>query len=81
MLIDSPYTQLKQRKDALQHTGYNYKDNIMKNTLSADITTGNSVLATFVSHLNKIVYELVENVKQIKTFASFSMDKNERRII
>ena len=80
MLIDSPYTKLKQRKDSLLHLGYNYKDNIMKKTMSNDITSSNTVLSTFVQYLNNIVYELVENVKQIKSFASFSMDKNERRI-
>ena len=80
MLVDSPYTKLNRRKDVLLHQGYDYKDKIMKNTLSKDITEGNSVLAGFVRHINKIMYEMIESVKQIKTFASFSMDKNERRI-
>ena len=79
MIANSPYTILKQRKDVLQHTGYDYRNTIMKNSLSIDIVYGNTVLSTFVKYLNDIMYELIESVKQIKTFANFAMDKNERR--
>ena len=41
----------------------------------------NSVLTGFIDWVDKIVYELIESVKRIKTFGNPALDKNERRII
>ena len=81
MLIDSPFTLLKQSKDQLLHTGFDYRGQILRRTMSRDMFRSNAVLVGFLERLDAMTYELIECVKRIKTFASLAMDKNERRII
>lgn len=81
MIADSPYTKLKQSKDNLLHTGFDYRGQVMRRTLSKQMYRTNSVLTGFIDWVDKIVYELIESVKRIKTFGNPALDKNERRII
>ena len=81
MLNDSPYTKLKQSQDSLLNTGCDYRDVILEKTMSKQMFRSNTVMTTFLQYMNSVVYELVESVKKIKTFANPALDKNERRII
>ena len=80
MLIDSPYTKIKTSKDQLLHTGYDYRYQVMRRTLSNVLYRSNGTFTAFLDKINAVVYELIESVKRIKTFANPALDKNERRI-
>jgi len=62
------------------HIGYDYKDNIMKNTLSNQMFGVNEDLDIFIKRINDIVYNWIESVKQIKIFANPAVDKYENKI-
>jgi hypothetical protein len=83
MLIDSPFTKLMQSQDNLDHVGFDYSgdDAVLSRVMSRQIYNVNSKMQGFLLRLNKVVYEMIENVKIIKTFANPALDKNERRII
>lgn len=80
MLNDSPYTNLKHRKDNLLHLGFDYRNQILKRTMSNQMFRSNSTLTRFLQYVNDIIYELIENVKHIKTHANPAMDKNQRTL-
>ena len=81
MIIDSPYTAIKQSKDSLLHVGYDYRGKVLKRTMSRQMFRTNETLLGFLDYVDKTVYELIECVKRIKTFANPAMDKNERRLV
>lgn len=81
MVIDSPYTKLKQSKDVLLHTGFDYKGQVLKRTLSRQMFRTNDTLLGFLERIDTVIYELIESVKRIKTFGNPALDKNERRLI
>lgn len=81
MLVDSPYTKLLQSKDQLLYTGYDYRGQIFRRTMSKQMYAVNSKVVGFLDKIEAVFYEMLENVKLIKTFANPAMDKNERRII
>ena len=81
MIIDSPYTKIKQSKDVLMHTGYDYEGKVLRRTMSRQMFRTNATLLGFLERIDKVVHELIESVKRIKTFANPALDKNERRLI
>jgi hypothetical protein len=80
MVKDSIYRPIYERRERRLNLGYNYKDNIMKNTLSSQMFNVNSTLDTFIKRINDIIYNWIESVKQIKTFANPAVDKYENKI-
>lgn len=80
MVKDSIYRPIYERRERRANLGYNYKDNIMKNTLSSQMFNVNSTLDTFIKRINDIIYNWIESVKQIKTFANPAVDKYENKI-
>ena len=52
----------------------------MKNTLSSQMFNVNTTLDTFIKNINDVIYNWVESVKQIKTFANPAVDKYENKI-
>ena len=70
----------KYDKKKLINKGYQYKDTILKNTLSSQMYGVNDTLDTFLENVNDIVYENIEAVKTIKVFANPALDKYERDI-
>lgn len=80
MVKDSIYRPIYERREKRANLGYNYKDNIMKNTLSSQMFNVNSTLDTFIKKINDIIYNWIESVKQIKTFANPAVDKYENKI-
>jgi len=80
MVKNSIYRPIYERKEKRLHLGYDYKDNIMKNTLSNQMFDVNPVLDTFIKRLNDVVYNWIESVKQIKVFANPAVDKYENKI-
>jgi hypothetical protein len=80
MLKDSIYRETLSRKDRRINLGYDYKDNIMKNTLSSQMFGINETLDRFIKSANDCVYEWIEAVKTIKAYANPAVDKNDNKI-
>lgn len=80
MVKDSIYRPIYSRREKRLNLGYDYKDNIMKNTLSSQMFSVNSTLDLFIKRINDIVYNWVESVKQIKIFANPAVDKYENKL-
>lgn len=80
MLKDSIYRETFQRKDKRLNQGYDYKDKIMKNTLSSQMFGVNQTLDKFIKSVNDVVYNWVEAVKVIKAYANPAVDKNDNKI-
>jgi hypothetical protein len=80
MLKDSIYRPIYERREKRLHLGYNYRDNIMKNTLSSQLFDVNSTLDKFIKNINDTVYQWIESVKMIKTYANPAVDKNENKL-
>ena len=55
MLKDSIYRETFQRKDKRLNQGYDYKDKIMKNTLSSQMFGVNQTLDKFIKSVNDVV--------------------------
>ena len=81
MILNSPYTTIKTSKDVLLHTGYDYEGKVLRRTMSKQMFRTNATLLGFLVHIDRIVYELIESVKRIKTFGNPALDKNERKLI
>jgi hypothetical protein len=61
------------------YEGFDYKDVIFQRTMSNVIfrdPTKASILQTF----NRVVYGLIENVKQIKNYFNYTVPKNNKRV-
>jgi hypothetical protein len=80
MIIGSPYTKIQQSKDIVPNTGFDYEDKVLRRTMSKQMFRTNATLSGFLERIDKIVYELIECVKRIKTFANPALDKNDRRL-
>ncbi len=80
MTKNSIFRKAYTRRQRLLHTGYDYQDKIMKNTLSTQMFGVNETLDTFLENINEVVYENVEAVKQIKIFANPALEKYEKNI-
>ena len=77
MTKDSIYRPIYKRRQRRLNLGYDYKDNIMKNTLSSQMFNVNSTLDKFIKSINDIVYNWVESVKQIKIHTNPAIEKYE----
>jgi hypothetical protein len=80
MIKDSIYKPIYERREKRIHLGYNYKDNIMRNTISDQLFSVNSTLDKFIKSINDTVYQWIESVKMIKTYANPAVDKNENKL-
>lgn len=80
MVKDSIYKPIYKRREKRLHLGYDYKDKIMKNTLSNQMFDINVPLTTLITSINDIVYNWIESVKHIKIFANPFLDKYENKI-
>lgn len=80
MVKDSIYRPIYDRHEKRLHLGYDYKGNILKNTLSSQMIDVNEILTKYIGYAESIVYEWVESVKQIKIFANPALDKYDKNV-
>ena len=80
MVKDSIYKPIYKRKEIRLYRGFDYKDNIMKKTLSSQMFGVNDVFDKFIKSINDSIYQWVESVKMIKTYANPAIDKNDNTI-
>jgi len=65
--------------EELKNQGLNYSNVLMKKTSSSYLFKNNN-LSIFIEYLNDIMFSLIENVKKIKVFVNFTVDKNYKNI-
>lgn len=80
MVRNSIYQPLFERREDRRHLGYKYKGKILKNSLSNQMFNVNETLNTYIAQIDKIVYEWVEAVKQIKIHANPAVGKYDDKI-
>lgn len=81
MVKDSIFRPIYSRHEKRMHTGFNYKGQILKRTLSSQMFGTNETLDSFLSKIESIVYSWVESVKQIKISANPAVDKYDDTIL
>ena len=80
MIKDSIFRPIYKRREKRAHTGFNYKGQILKRTLSSQMFGVSETLDTYLAKIESIVHEWVESVKQIKIHANPAVDKYEDKI-
>lgn len=80
MVKDSIFRPIYLRHEKRMHEGFDYRGKILKRTLSSQMFEVNSTLDTYLQQLDKVVYEWVEAVKQIKIHCNPALDKYETKI-
>ena len=80
MIKDSIYRPIYERKQKRRNTGFDYKGQILKRTLSSQMFGAHPLLDYLIEQVEKIVYEWVEAVKQIKIYVNPALDKYEKNI-
>jgi hypothetical protein len=80
MTKNSIYKAAFLRRENRLNTGYNYKNDIIKNTTSSQLHGINETMDTFLKNVNDVMYENIEAVKQIKIFANPALDKYENKL-
>jgi hypothetical protein len=80
MVKDSIYRPVYERREKRRNLGFDYKGQILKRSLSSQMFGANSTLDYFLEQLEKVVYEWVESVKQIKIHANPALEKYENKI-
>jgi hypothetical protein len=69
------YTVAKRSKDNRKNLAYDYKDKIMKNSVSPHIYR-NDVMRDFLDFINDYVYNKIQSVRRLKLFKAFTVDKD-----
>lgn len=63
-----------------RNSGYIYQQNVLTGTLSRLITE-DPAHSGFIQRLESVVTEMIEQVKRIKLWVNFTVDKNDRNIL
>ncbi len=69
----------KHMYDDYKNLGYDYKHHILKNVLSPELF-GNPVNDMLFRQIEKLIEELIEQVKQIKLAYAYTYDKDAKNI-
>jgi hypothetical protein len=80
MVKDSIYRPIYERREKRKNLGFEYKGNILKKSLSSQMFGAHPLLDYLLQQVEKVVYEWVEAVKQIKISANPALDKYENKI-
>lgn len=80
MVKESIYRPIYTRKEARKNTGFDYKGQILKRSVSSQMFGIHPMLDYLLERVEKIIYEWVEAVKQIKISANPALEKYENKI-
>ena len=80
MVKNTIFRPILERREKRLHTGFNYKGQILKRSLSSQMFNVNETLNSYLSSIDSIIYEWVEAVKQIKIHVNPALDKYENKI-
>lgn len=68
----------KNRKSTFLNTGFDYKGRIFEKSLSPVVYNGETRVS-ILKKMEKSIYFLIEEVKTIKTFVNYAVDKNYKK--
>lgn len=68
------------RREKRLNLGYDYKGQILKNTMSSQMFDVNPTLDRFLADIDDVMYEHIEAVKQIKVWVNPALDKYETKL-
>ena len=74
---ESLYDIKNNRKNEILHTGYNYRDNLFMRSMS-HLLFQEDKRYEILKKMEKIMVELIDQVKTIKTFYNYAVNKNYR---
>jgi len=77
-----PTDNLKDVRDSINDNvreGYDYKESIMENTMS-NVIFRDPTKESILKELQKVIFALIESVKQIKNFFNYTVPKNNKRV-
>ena len=77
--MESLYNYVNSYGEVLQNEPYNYKENLMKKTLS-NYMFRNTTLADFIGYINDIMYTMIESIKKIRLHDNFAVSKEYRKL-
>jgi hypothetical protein len=80
MIKDSIFRPMYKRREKRMHTGFDYKGQVLKRTLSSQMFGVSELFDTYLTKMESIAYEWVEAVKQIKIHANPAVDKYEDKL-
>lgn len=80
MIKDSIFRPIYRRREKRMHTGFDYKGQILKKTLSSQMFGVSELFDTYLVKIESVVYEWVEAVKQIKIHVNPAVDKYEDKL-
>lgn len=80
MIKNSPYRLVNKRHESRLHLGYDYTNTIMQNSLSNQMFGVSPLMDRFIKTINDVVFNCIEDVKQIKIFRNAAVDKYESEI-
>jgi len=76
-MADKLYHIPKNAKNNLLHTGYDYTETLFEKTMSK-VLLGEPKREAILKKMERVMVELIQRVKTIKTFVNFAVDKNYR---
>ncbi len=74
----SYFDAVSRRKNENQDLGYDYRDNLVQNSISKYILTGKNV--GIINEINKLYVYLVDSVKNIKKTFHYAIERNSRNL-
>lgn len=77
--MESLYKIAQNRKTSLKNTGFDYKGQIFKRSMSSYLFN-DPKRAEILNKLEELVYFLIEEVKTIKTFYNYTVDKDDKSL-
>lgn len=69
------YTVAKRSKDKRKNLGYDYRERVMRNSVSPHIYR-NDVMRDFLDFVNDYVYNKIQAVRKLRFFKNFTVDKD-----
>ena len=73
------YDYAKTRKDNRLNLGYDYSEDLLKNTVSDHILR-NQVVNDFVAMLNDYILNLVSGIRRLKLYKNYTVKKEDTKI-
>ena len=80
MIKNSPYRAVFKRHEKRLYLGYDYTKTIMQKSLSNQMFGASPTMDKFISAINDVMFNCIEDVKQIKIFRNAAVDKYESEI-
>jgi len=77
--MDSFYDKTYSRNEKINNIGFDYKDKILRRTVSSYLFK-DPVRASILDKFESWIYFLVDQVKTIRTFYNFTVDKNYKKL-